>query len=70
MYNISFQMKIDQITRMQIPFHVLVTWNGGQPLRKLTYKTDIEGATEHLITVVSPCNFTGEIKIPESRFEN
>ena len=68
---ISFQMKVDQIARMQlgvapIPFHVRVIWNGGQPLRTLTYKTDIEGATEHHITVVSPCDFTGEIIIPES----
>ena len=42
-----------------IPFQVEVSWTGGQPVKKLTYDTVIEGAKQHHITVVSPCNFTG-----------
>ena len=42
-----------------IPFEVEVSWTGGQPVRKLTYDTVIEGANEHHITVVSPYDLTG-----------
>ena len=43
-----------------IPFHVEVEWIGDQMPKKLTYKTSIEGAKEHDITVVSPYQSLGE----------
>ena len=37
-----------------IPFEVDVNWTGGQPVTRLTYDTEIDGAKEHHIAVVSP----------------
>ena len=50
-------METEDIVRMRwevhpIPFHVEVSWTGGEPIKKLTYK--IKGAREHKITVTSP----------------
>ena len=57
---IFLQMKADDILTMRwgvepIPFSVEVSWtDGDQPPRKLKYATEIDGATNHQMTIVSP----------------
>ena len=52
-------MKADDILTMRwgvepIPFSVEVSWTGDKPPRKLKYATEIDGATKHQMTIISP----------------